>query len=116
MDPQQGMDAFHTITDKGPWALAVFLVLVNIASSYLIFRFFTGQLATKDGIIKAFAEAWDRQTAAFNRRTRSDNARTEMEALQFAAKAGQHPEMVNAANQVLQRIKDEDDSSASRTA
>jgi len=87
--------------------LAVFLVIVNIASSYLIFKYFQKQIDTKDGIIKAFAEAWDRQTQAFNRRTRAENARTEMEALQFASRPDLHPELKNAANEVIRRVKED---------
>lgn len=109
MNPADAVDTFHTITDKGPWALAVFLVLVNIGTSYALFRFFTGQLDSKDVIIKSFSEAWDRQTAAFNRRTKSDNARTEMEALQFAARTDIHPEMKMAANQIIQKTKDQNE-------
>jgi hypothetical protein len=110
------VNVFHTLADRGPWALAVFLVLVNIATSYALFKFFTGQLASKDEIIKAFSEAMDRQTAAFNKRTRAENNRTEMEALQFAARTDLHPELKQAANQVIQRIKDQTDEEAAASS
>lgn len=105
--PDHVNTTFQTLTSGGPWALAVFLVLVNIATSYALFKFFTGQMASKDTIIKAFSEAWERQTAAFNRRTRSENARTEMEALQFAARADLHKDLRDAATNVIARIKEE---------
>lgn len=107
MDPQTGIDVFKTVSGAGPWGLAIFLVLVNITTSYLIFKFFQKQIDTKDGIIKAFSDAWDRQTAAFNRRTRSENSRTEMEALQFAARPDLHPELKSAANEVIRRVKED---------
>ena len=106
--PDDAINLFHNLSQGGPWALAVFLVLVNIATSYGLFKFFTGQLTSKDAIIKAFADAWERQTQAFNRRTKSETARTEMEALQFASRPDLHPELRQAANQVIQKLKDED--------
>lgn len=102
MDPQQAHEAFNAISDKGPWGLAIFLVLVNIATGWFLFRFFTGQLTSKDVIIKAFSDAW-------NRRIKADNARTEMEALQFAARSDLHPELKTAANQIIQKIKENED-------
>jgi hypothetical protein len=101
------VNVFHTLADRGPWALAVFLVLVNIATSYALFKFFTKQLDSKEATNRAFADAWERQTAAFNRRTRAENSRTEMEALQFAARTDLHPDLKQAASQVIQKIKDQ---------
>jgi hypothetical protein len=99
--PDHANSVFHTLANGGPWALAVFLVLVNIATSYALFKFFTGQMAAKDGIIKAFADA-------MNRRAKADSARTEIEALQFASRPDVHPELKQEANRVLQRLKEDD--------
>ncbi len=107
--PDTAVQTFKTVAGGGPWALAIFLVFVNIATSWALFKFFTNQLNSKEDTIKAFAGAWDRQTAAINRRTKSDTARTEMEALQFAARPDLHPELKQAANQVIQKLKDQSD-------
>lgn len=104
--PDHALNTFHALSSGGPWGLAIFLVLVNIATSYALFKFFAGQLSNKDTIIKSFSEAWDRQTKAFERRTRSENARTEMEALQFAARTDLHQDLKHEATKVLQKIKD----------
>jgi hypothetical protein len=106
------VNVFHTLADRGPWALAVFLVLVNIATSYALFKFFTKQLDTKEATNRAFTDVLERQTAAFNRRTRAENTRTEMEALQFAARTDLHQDLKQAATQVIQKIKDQTEEDA----
>lgn len=107
MNPVDAPEIFKTVADKGAWGLSVFLVLVNIATMWILFRYFSAKEAVKDGIIKAFADAWDRQTEAFNRRTRSENLKTEMEALQLASRPDIHPDLKNAASDAVRRIKDE---------
>jgi hypothetical protein len=101
VSPEHATNVFQTLASGGPWALAVFLVLVNIATSYALFKFFTGQMASKDVIIKSFADA-------MNRRAKADSARTEIEALQFASRPDVHPELKQEANRVLQRLKEDD--------
>lgn len=107
MNPQDAQNVFHAISGAGPWGLAIFLVLVNIATSYALFKFFAAQLASKEAIIKAFAEAWERQTDAFNRRTKAENARIEMDALQLASRKDLHEDLLHAANELSRRMKED---------
>jgi hypothetical protein len=96
------------------------MVLVQIATTYLLFKWFAGRIDrqeerhtadinAKDATIKSFAAAWERQTDALNRRTRAENQRTEVEALQLASRPDLHFELKNAANEVIRRLKDEKD-------
>lgn len=113
MEPSEIIKSIDHASAQGPWWLFIAMLVVLLGGVAIIFKvmftYFKEQGQAKDVIIKSFSEAWDRQTNAFNRRTKSDNARTEMEALQFAARADLHPELKSAANQIIQKIKDQNE-------
>lgn len=113
MPPSEILKSIDHASAQGPWWLFIAMLGIQLTGTAIIFKvlftYFKDQVQAKDVTIRSFSDAWDRQTAAFNRRTRSDNARTEMEALQFAARKDLHPELVSAANQIIQKIKDQSD-------
>ncbi len=106
MNPQEAQTAFEALARNGPWGLAVFLVIVQIATTYFLFKFFQSQLEKKEETNRILAESWNRQTEAINRRTRSENARTELEALQLASRPDLHHELKSAATDVVRRLKE----------